>query len=101
MFGKERKHKIFSGVVLLTAAVVFAGSVINVYEYGAVSFETVSGFGSVLLLVSFALIPEFAFLKLSEAFKLTMQNSREIFSERLLLIGVLLVVAGFIGRLAF
>lgn len=101
MFGKERKHKIFSGVLLFTAAVVFAGSVINVYEYGAVSFEAVSSFGSVLLLVSFALIPEFAFLKLSEAFKLTMRNSREIFSEKLLLIGMLLVVAGFIGRAAF
>jgi hypothetical protein len=72
----------------------------NVYEHGAVSFETVSSFGSVLFLLSFALIPEFVFLKLSQAFKVSMQSRREKFSEKLLFIGLVLVVIGFIGKVA-
>lgn len=100
MFGSKRKHKIFSGVLLFLAAVVFVGMIRSIYLDGAVSFDTVSSFGSVIFLLSFALIPEFVFLKLSQAFKVTMQSRREKLSEKLLIIGMVLVVIGFIGKVA-
>ncbi|HJS14627.1 MULTISPECIES: hypothetical protein [Rheinheimera] len=100
MLGLKLKYKIFSAVFFFIAVLVFVGVVQKIDEHGAVSFETVSGFGSVLFVLSIALIPEFAFLKFSEAFKVRKQNSREKISEKLVLIGMVLVVIGFIGNVA-
>ncbi|WP_449357219.1 hypothetical protein [Alishewanella longhuensis] len=77
MLGPKLKHKIFSTVLFFIAALLLVSVVRKIDEHGAVSFETVSGFGSVLFVLSIALIPEFAFLKFTEAFKVRKQNSRE------------------------
>ncbi|MDD4863366.1 MAG: hypothetical protein PHE38_05100 [Alishewanella agri] len=100
MLGPKLKHKIFSTVLFFIAALLFVSVVRKIDEHGAVSFETASGFGSVLFVLSIALIPEFAFLKLTEAFKVRKQSGREKISERLVLIGMVLVVIGFIGNVA-
>jgi hypothetical protein len=100
MLGPKLKHKIFSTVLFFIAALLLVSVVRKIYEHGAVSFETVSGFGSVLFVLSIALIPEFAFLKFTEAFKVRKLNGREKISEKLVLIGMVLVVIGFIGNVA-
>lgn len=100
MLGPKLKHKIFSAILFFIAVVLFVSVVRKIDEHGTASFETVSGFGSVLFVLSIALIPEFAFIKLSEAFKVRKQSSREKISEKLALIGMLLVVVGFIGNVA-
>ncbi|CAM5199059.1 hypothetical protein RLON56S_01925 [Alishewanella longhuensis] len=100
MLGPKLKHKIFSTVLFFIAALLLVSVVRKIDEHGAVSFETVSGFGSVLFVLSIALIPEFAFLKFTEAFKVRKQNSREKISEKLVLIGMVLVLIGFIGNVA-
>ena len=61
MFGTKLKHKIFSSVLFLFAAIVFIGIALSVSEHRAVSFGNVSSFGAALVLLSFALIPEFVF----------------------------------------
>jgi len=100
MLGPKLKHKIFSTVLFFLAALLLVSVVSKIVEHGAVSFETVLGFGSVLYLLSIALIPEFAFLKFTEAFKVRKQSSRENISEKLILIGMVLVFIGFIGNVA-
>jgi uncharacterized membrane protein len=100
MLGPKLKHKIFSTVLFFLAAVLLVSVVSKIIEHGAVSFETALRFGSVLFLLSIALIPEFAFLKFTEAFKVRKQSGREKLSEKLILIGMVLVFIGFIGNVA-
>lgn len=100
MLGPKLKHRIFSTVLFFLAALLLVSVVSKIIEHGAVSFETVLGFGSVLFLLSIALIPEFAFLKFTEAFKVRKQSGREKLSEKLILIGMVLVFIGFIGNVA-
>lgn len=98
MFGPKLRHKVFSLVLLCLAAVLLVSVAIKAYEQGAVTFNTASGLGGVLFILSIALIPEFFFLKFSEAFKLRVKSHREKISEKLLYSGMLLVVIGFVGR---
>lgn len=95
MFGTKLKHKIFSSVLFLFAAIVFIGIALSLYEHRAVSFGNVSSFGGALVLLSFALIPEFVFSN-----KLRKQTQMDKISQKIFLIGMLIGVIGFIGKLA-
>jgi len=95
MFGTKLKHKIFSSVLFLFAAIVFIGIALSVYEHRAVSFGNVSSFGAALVLLSFALIPEFVFSN-----KLRKQTQMDKISQKIFFIGMLIVVIGFIGKFA-
>lgn len=94
MFGTKLKHKIFSSGLFLFAAIVFIGIALNVYEHRTVSFGNVSSFGGALVLLSFALIPEFVFSS-----KLIKQTRIDKVSKKIFLIGMLIAVIGFIGKL--
>jgi len=100
MLGPKLKHKIFSSVLFFFAAVLLVNEVSKIVEHGAVSFETVLRFSSVLILLSIALTPEFSFLKFTEAFKVRKQSGREKIAEKLILIGMVLALIGFIGNVA-
>ena len=95
MFGTKLKHKIFSSVLFLFAAIVFIGIALSVSEHRAVSFGNVSSFGAALVLLSFALIPEFVFSN-----KLRKQTQMDKISQKIFFIGMLIGVIGFIGKLA-
>lgn len=98
MLGPQLKHKILSSVLLCLAMAVFVSIVLKIYEQETVTFITVSSLGSVLFILSFALIPEFIFLRLSDALKFRFQSHREKISEKLFFSGMLLVIIGFIGK---
>lgn len=100
MLGPKLKHKILSSVLFCFAAAVFVSIVLKTNEQGTVTFITVSSFGSVLFILAFALIPEFIFLKLSEALKFRFKSHREKISEKVFYSGMLLVIVGFVGRVA-
>lgn len=98
MLGPQLKHKMLSSVLLCLATAIFVGIALKIYEQGTVTFIAVSSLGSVLFILSFALIPEFIFLRLSDAFKFKFQSRREKISEKLFFSGMLLVIIGFIGK---
>jgi cytochrome c biogenesis factor len=100
MFGTKLRHKVFSLSLFCLAAALLVSVALKVYEQGTVTFNTASGFGGVLFILSIALIPEFFFLKFSEALELRVKSRREKISEKLLYSGMLLVIIGFIGRVA-
>lgn len=100
MLGPKLKHKILSSVLFCFAAAVFVSIVLKTHEQGTVTFITVSSFGSVLFILAFALIPEFIFLKLSEALKFRFKSHREKISKKVFYSGMLLVIVGFVGRVA-
>jgi hypothetical protein len=98
MFGPKLKHRIFSSLLFCLAAAVLGNVMLEIYEQGTVTFKTVSGFGAVLFVLSIAIIPEFAFLKLADAFKVRRKSRREKISERFLYSGMVMVCIGFMGR---
>lgn len=99
MLGSTLKHKIFSAVGFALAAAVFFNLALNLYQQGAVTFDTVSGFAAVLFIVSMALIPEFFFLKLSHTLQIKNKSRREKLAEKLLYSAILLVIFSTVGRL--
>ena len=92
MFGTKLKHKIFSSGLFLFSAIAFIGIALSVYEHRTVSFSHVSTFGGALMLLSFALIPEFVFSKKSRK-----QTQMDKISQKIFFIGMLIAVIGFIG----
>lgn len=100
MLGPKLKHKILSSVLFCFAFAVFLSIALKTYEQGAVTFISVSAFGSMLFILAFALIPEFIFLKFSEAGKFSFKSHKEKISEKLFFCGMLLVIIGFVGRVA-
>lgn len=100
MFGTKPKHKVVSAFLLCLAAAVLVNAVLKINEQGAVTFDAVKTLGGVLIMLSIAFIPEFFFLKLSEAFKLSFKSKREKISEKLFFSGLLLVIIAFVVSIA-
>lgn len=95
MFGTKPKHKMFSGLLFCLAAAILVNALLKIKGQGAVTFDAVTALGSILIILSIALLPEFFFLKLSEAVKLSWQSKREKISQKLLFSGLFLGVIAF------
>lgn len=99
MFGTKPKHKIVSAFLLCLAAAVLVNAVLKIYQQETVTVDAIKSLGCLLIMLSIAFIPEFFFLKLSEAIKLSFKSKTEKIVEMLFLSGLLLVIIAFVASI--
>jgi hypothetical protein len=101
MVGNKPKYKVASFIFLILGVAIFLNTLLEIYESDTFYFfEFIKGIAGTFVFISIGLAPERLFLPMSRAFQKVGVGSRHEISDKLIVSGGLLALAGLIGSVA-